>query len=99
MLRDEKLEEKYQYCRIKLFRVLFAPKESDFDGRMLALSEKINTFRPDRTYLLSKAYEPAVKETAAKAVLFKRYDCGHTEVRRGLDMTYACIASTSVTRL
>ena len=96
--RDEKLPEKYQYCRIKLFRVLFSPNESDFDNRMVALSEKIKQSRPDRTYLVSKAYEPAVLSGMSKALLFRRYDCGHIEIRRGLDTTYAVIASTSVAR-
>lgn len=96
--RDEMLPESYQYCRIKLFRMLFAPKEQDFDNRMQALADRLASTRPDRTYFAAKAYEPAVKGSSAKALLFKRYDCGHVEVRRGLDTTYAVLASTVVRR-
>ena len=96
--RDEQLPAKYQYCRIKLFRMLFAPKESDFDSRMLALAERLRSCRPDRTYFVAKAYAPAVKGDTSKAVYFKRYDCGNIEVRRGLDTTYASIAFASVRR-
>jgi hypothetical protein len=97
--RDEQLPEKYQHCRIKLFRALFAPKESDFDMRMNALSQNIKSSRPDRTYYLTKAYQSAVKGTSSKGLVFKRYDCGHIEVRRGLDTTYACMASSVVNKL
>jgi hypothetical protein len=92
--RDELLPEKYEYCRIKLFRALFKPKESDFDNRMSALAEKIKICRPDRTYYLAKAFEEAVKGSGSKALVFQRYDCGDIELRRGLDTTYAMLAST-----
>lgn len=96
--REERLPENYEYVRVKLFRALFKPKETDFDNRMTALAERLQKIRPDRTYYLAKAYQSAVKGATAKGLLFKRYDCGHIEVRRGLDTTYACMASTSVRR-
>jgi hypothetical protein len=97
-VREERLAENYEYVRVKLFRALFAPTESDFDMRLEALAERLGKIRPDRTYYLAKAYQSAVKGSVAKGLLFKRYDCGHIEIRRGLDTTYACMASTSVTR-
>lgn len=95
--RDAHLEEKYQYCRIKLFRALRTPCENDFDMRMDALADKLRDTRPDRTYYFAKAYQSAVKGSGAKGLFFKRYECGFIEVRRGLDTTYATMASICLT--
>lgn len=92
--RDLHLPERYEYVRIKLFRALFAPTESDFEKRMGELADKLKRIRPDRTYYVAKAYQSATRGNTVRGLLFKRYDCGHIEVRRGLDTTNACMAST-----
>jgi hypothetical protein len=50
--RDELLPRKNIYCRIKLFRVLFAPNNNDFVRRIREMSAKLNATRPDRQYFL-----------------------------------------------
>ena len=93
-LRDEKLlpnhPTAYQYILLKYYHVFTIPKEHKFHDRASEFLDMLTNYRPDRAYFIKKNYSGAKK---TKGTIFKRYDCGDIEVRRGLDHTYAMIAS------
>lgn len=97
-LRDEKLfynsPTSFQYILIKYYHVFTIPKEQKFHHRSEELVEMLIDYRPDRSYFIKKNYSGPKKTSGS---FFKRYDCGEIEVRRGLDHTYAMIASRGLT--
>lgn len=95
--RDELLPAQHTQCKVKLYRAIMTPTESDYNDRMAQLGINIKVCRPDRQYFLCKAFATAVRgEGPNQHGIFRRFDCGHVELRRGLDTTNALVASTAV---